>query len=122
MANETILVVEDETLAGLEIQDSLQRAGYHVPEVIDSGDEVMSAVVRHNPQLVIMDIHLNSYTDGIDAAQRMKILGNTPVVYLSAYHDESTIKRAMHTHPRNFLVKPVSSEELCRTVTRAING
>lgn len=120
MERKTIIIVEDEALAGLEIQENLQKAGYHVPEVVPSSDKVLSAVVKHKPHLIIMDIKLDSYTDGIDAAQRLRILGNTPVMYLTAYGDQKTRDRADRTGHSDFLVKPVSSELLCESVARAL--
>jgi len=122
MGKATIIIVEDEILSGIEIQETLQQAGYHVPEIVPNGDMVMSAIIKYKPQLVIMDINLDSFTDGVDAVQRMGILGNTPVLYLTAYGDDKTRRRAMRTNPSDFLIKPVSSEELYSSVERALQG
>ncbi|MDA3852568.1 MAG: response regulator [Spirochaetaceae bacterium] len=118
--NKTIIIVEDELLVALEMQESLQHQGYHVPEIVTSAEGVLASVVKHKPHLVIMDINLGSFVDGIDTAQRMKILGNTAIVYLTAYGDEKTRERAMNTHPKDYLVKPVSDDLLHRAVARAL--
>ena len=121
MNSATILIVEDEALAGIELQESLEKAGYNVPEVINSSDLIMSALVKYKPDLVLMDINLNSFTDGVSAVQRMKILGDTPVMYLTAYKDEETRTRAMSTNPVDYLIKPVSEDVLFKAVEKALN-
>jgi len=120
MIKPIILVVEDEALAGMELQESLQKAGYQVPDVINNSDMIMSAIVKYKPDLVIMDINLNSFTDGVSAVQRMKILGETPVMYLTAYKDESIKSRAMSTDPKDYLIKPVSEKVLIEAVEKAL--
>jgi two-component system, response regulator PdtaR len=120
MGETVILVVEDEALVGMELQESLEKAGYSVPEVVVFSDKIMAAVVKQKPDLVIMDINLNSFTDGVSAVQRMNILGNTPVIYLTAYRDVVTKERAMRTNPRDYLIKPVSEEDLLDAVKKAL--
>lgn len=120
MSEAVILVVEDEALVGMELQESLQKAGYSVPEVVIFSDNIIPAIVKHKPDLVLMDINLNSITDGVAAVQRMNIGGELPVIYLTAYRDALTKERAMRTHPKDYLVKPVSEEKLLEAVKQAL--
>jgi two-component system, response regulator PdtaR len=112
MPKAKIMIVEDEPLVALEIRESLERMGYSVPEVVDSGDEVLAAAQRSAPDLVIMDVHLKSFTDGIDAAQRLRLLGDIPVIYMTAYSNAEIRERAQRTEPAAYLLKPLSDEEL----------
>jgi CheY-like chemotaxis protein len=93
------LVVEDETLVGLELKEDLERLGYFVPEVIESGEAVVQAVARHQPDLVLMDVHLRGSLDGIEAAYQAKAEFDLPVIYLTAYSDAETLRRAAMTSP-----------------------
>lgn len=122
MAKETILVVEDEPLVGLEIREDLERLGYTVPDVVSSGDDVMQAVAKNHPALVIMDIKIDGGMDGIEAAYQIKAeFDNIPVVYLTAYSDASTLKRAAETGPDAFLLKPFDERELAANVEMALS-
>ena len=56
MAQYKILVVEDEPIVGIELQETLQKLGYDVPRVVDSGDQVLEAAILHRPDLVLMEI------------------------------------------------------------------
>lgn len=117
-----ILIVEDEPLAALEMQETLEEAGYEVPEIIASGDSVLPAVLRWKPSLVIMDIRLASFTDGVDAAERMRVLSDAPVIYVTAYPSRGSQDRAARTKPFAYLLKPLAPGLLCATVNRALSG
>jgi CheY-like chemotaxis protein len=122
MSGKTILIVEDEALAALEIKETLEKEGYNVPEPIASGDELLNAVLRHNPVLVIMDIKLKSFIDGITAVQRLKLLKEIPVIYLTAYQNPEVRERAMKTNPAAYLVKPFRENDLLMQVEAALTS
>jgi light-regulated signal transduction histidine kinase (bacteriophytochrome) len=67
-----------------------------------------------------MDINLGSGPDGIEAAQRLREVADTPVLYLSAYSEDATLRRARETRPYGYLVKPVSERELHATIQMAL--
>jgi DNA-binding response OmpR family regulator len=113
-----ILVVEDEPIVGLEISDSLERMGYSVCPVVSSGDKVLEAALRENPDLILMDIKLKSFTDGIDASVRVKMVKNTPVIYMTAFSDIGM--RAERTNPAAYLLKPVENDILKREIDAAL--
>jgi CheY-like chemotaxis protein len=117
----TILVVEDESIAALELCETIKKMGYKVPDPVMSADLVMPAIIKERPHAVIMDINLSSYIDGIDAAQRIKIVDDIPLIYLTAYNTEETKRRAMKTNPVDFLLKPVSREQLQKVLNKLFN-
>ena len=110
--NKTIMVVEDESIAALELCETLRSLGYFVPEPIDSADKVMAAMIKERPDAVFMDINLSSFLDGIDTARRIKLLKDIPLIYLTAYNNEETRRRAEKTNPAAFLTKPVSTKQI----------
>ena len=116
----SILVVEDEPIVGMQLQESLEGMGHKVPAVIDSGDEVLSAVVAFKPDLILMDIKLRSFIDGVDAAKRVKLVCDVPVIYLTAYPSKGSQDRAMGTLPAAYLVKPVSDKALAEQIDKAL--
>jgi PAS domain S-box-containing protein len=52
-----------------------------------------------------MDIKLKGKMDGIEAAGQIKLRYNIPVIYLTAYSDEYTVKRAEITEPSGYIIK-----------------
>jgi serine phosphatase RsbU (regulator of sigma subunit)/CheY-like chemotaxis protein len=121
MSKDTILVVEDETMVGLELKESLERLGYAVPEVIDSGEDVVSAVARHRPDLLLMDVRLRGGVDGIEAAYQTKAEFDVPLIYLTACSDEEVLRRAALTGPDAFLLKPLDERELAVNISIALS-
>ena len=111
-----ILIVEDEALVGLAMQETLRKHGYEIPEIIDSGDDIIPAIMAHQPDLILMDIRINSFTDGIDAAERIKLISNVPIIYISAFNDPATRKRVEKINPHAYLVKPVNEKTLIDAV------
>ncbi len=121
MASPRILVVEDEPLVALELAETLRDAGFEVPEPVDSADLLLSSVRSQHPDLVLMDVRLRSFLDGIDAVTRLRFISETPVIYLTAYSTPDVIRRAEGTKPVAFLVKPVDGPVLVAAIRAALN-
>ncbi len=120
MASFKILVVEDESIVAMDIKHRLESMGYVVPAITSSGEEAVEKAAETNPDLVLMDIVLKGEMDGIDAAQQIKDNLDIPVVYLTAYSDERTLKRAKITGPFGYIIKPFEDRELHSAIEVAL--
>jgi CheY-like chemotaxis protein len=120
MNAEKILVVEDEPLVALQLKENLERLGYCVPDVLESGASVVPSVAKHRPDLLLVDIHLRGGDDGIDAAFRAKAEFGLPVIFLTAYSDADTLRRAALASADGFLLKPYDERELAANVRIAL--
>jgi CheY-like chemotaxis protein len=116
----SVLIVEDEPIVAMQLQESLEAMGYLVPAIIDTGDEVLAAALEHKPDLILMDIKLRSFIDGVDAAKRLKLVCDIPVLYLTAYPSKGSQDRALSTSPAGYLVKPVSDRDLRLAIEQAL--
>lgn len=116
-----ILVVEDEALVGMELEEGLTHLGYHVPQVVNKGDEVAAALHRWNPDLILMDIRIGGAIDGIEAAAAVRRVSDVPLVFLTAYNDPQTLARANAVRPDGFLIKPFGDRELAAVVSSLLN-
>ncbi len=120
MTKKKILVVEDESIIAEDIRACLHNLGYVVPAIASTGDMAVKKAEETNPDLVMMDIILKDGMDGIEAAEQIYSRFNIPVVYLSAYSDEKTFKRAKITEPFGYIVKPFKERELYITIEIAL--
>ncbi|MEA1963613.1 MAG: response regulator [Candidatus Aerophobetes bacterium] len=118
--NAHILVVEDEDIIARDIQNRLRGLGYAVCGPVSSGEEAIKKVEEAHPDLVLMDIVLKGKMDGIEAAEQIRNGFNIPVVYLTAYADESILQRAKITEPFGYILKPFGEKELHTTVEIAL--
>jgi PAS domain S-box-containing protein len=114
-----VLVVEDEGIVALEIQDRLTGFGYR-SMIASSGEEAIKKAVEFHPDIVLMDIMLKGGMDGIEAAGEIKKSMDIPIVYLTAYSDETTIERAKITQPFGYLIKPFQPRELIVSLDMAL--
>ena len=67
-----------------------------------------------------MDISLEGEIDGMAAAERIQLFLDSPVIYLTAYSDEETIRRAGITTPFTYLTKPYKLRDLHSNIQMAL--
>src|SRR5690349_22927715 len=101
-----ILIVEDERIPAFNLQQRLKMLGYDVPTIAASGAEALKAIADLQPDLILMDIHIEGDLDGIETVRRIPPERAIPVIYLTAYSEESTLQRAAATKASGYLVKP----------------
>ena len=53
-----ILIVEGESIVGLDIQNRLQRMGYEALYALSTGQQAVEYVEREQPGLILMDIKI----------------------------------------------------------------
>jgi two-component system, cell cycle sensor histidine kinase and response regulator CckA len=115
-----ILIVEDERIVAGDLRSRLRRMGYRVCGIASNGTDAIRLADEHHPDLVLMDIRLDGTMDGIQAADTIKRTHNLPIIYLSAYADQSTVERAKVTEPFGYLLKPFEDSELRTTIEMAL--
>lgn len=115
-----VLVVEDEAIVAMDISVRLRALGYDVVGPASTGEEALELAGRERPDLVLMDIMLRGGMDGVEAARRIREATGAPVVYLTAYADESTLLRAKVAEPLGYLLKPFEERELRTTIETAL--
>lgn len=120
MTPATIIIVEDEMIVALDIQNRLQFAGYNVPAVAISGSEAVELAKQFRPDLMLMDIGLQGPVDGINAAQQIRSSMDVPVIFLTAYGDTKSRKRAKDIGASGFLVKPFEDSELLSAIKSSL--
>ncbi|HEY9824175.1 MAG TPA: EAL domain-containing protein [Stenomitos sp.] len=108
----SVLIVEDELIAAENISRNLKKQGYQVSAIVDSGEDAIQRATSDRPDLVLMDIMLHGTMDGIQAAEQIHHQLNIPLIYMTAYGDDTTLERAKQTHPSGYLVKPFKPQSL----------
>ncbi|MFA5043094.1 MAG: response regulator [Kiritimatiellia bacterium] len=120
MANARIMIVEDESIVSKDIQHSLTSMGYDVAGIVAFGEEAVERVGELKPDLILMDVMLKGAIDGIEAAERIRREHSVPIVYLTAYTDDDTLRRAKVTEAFGYLLKPFEDRELRTMIEMAL--
>lgn len=112
MAETSVWIVEDESIVALDLKARLLRMGYRVGGISGYAEEAIEAIRASRPDIVLMDIVLKGTMDGISAAAVIREELEIPVVYLTAYSEDATIKRAKETEPYGYILKPFMERDL----------
>jgi two-component system cell cycle sensor histidine kinase/response regulator CckA len=112
MTTTSILVVEDERIIAKGIEKKLKALGYGVTGLASTGEDAIRQATEGRPDMILMDIHLGSGIDGVEAADVIRSQFNIPVVYLTAHSDEATLQRAKLTEPFGYILKPYEDRDL----------
>ncbi|MFB6279714.1 MAG: sigma 54-interacting transcriptional regulator, partial [Salinibacter sp.] len=116
-----ILIVEDEFAVAMELEDHLGALGYTVVDHVMTGAEAVDRAADTEPDLVLMDVHLDGPMDGVEAARTIRASQSVPVVFVTAYSDDETLQRATDTTPYGYVVKPFEERELYAAVEVALH-
>ena len=116
-----ILVVEDEAIVRKDIQSTLEKLGHSVVGTAAEGSTAIEVADRERPDLVLMDIMLKGDMSGIEAAMIIHGAYGIPVIFLTAYSDESTLSRARVAEPYGYIVKPFKAIDVQTTVEMALH-
>jgi two-component system, response regulator PdtaR len=120
MDKQAIFIVEDESIVASDIRETLLALGYDVKGIAKSGESAVEEVQKTRPDLVLMDIHLAGRMDGVEAAGKIHVLCNIPVIYLTAYADKPLLDRAKVTEPYGYILKPYDERELHSVIEMAL--
>jgi two-component system, response regulator PdtaR len=104
----------------MELKETLERFGYRVPTPVKRGEDVPAAIIVNKPDLILMDIRLKGFQDGIETAYIVGGEFEVPFVFLSAYSDDETLGRALGTRAYGYLVKPFDEKTLRTTIELAL--
>ena len=110
MANEKILVVDDDTNICELLRLYLTKEGYQVTTAND-GEEGLEKFNQLKPDMVLLDVMMPRM-DGLEVCRRIRKLGNTPVMMLTAKGETFDKVLGLELGADDYMVKPVDEEEM----------
>ena len=114
-----ILIVDDDDDILNLLASWLSREGFNVL-IARSGEEALSQVASHKPDLIITDL----YMDGMSGMQLLTTIHGEnpllPIIMLSGQAQIPDAIKATHLGCSAFLTKPVEFEELIRQIMQAL--
>jgi two-component system cell cycle response regulator DivK len=121
MANELILIVEDNEKNRKLARDVLQVKGYRTLEA-ESAEAALKIAAETVPDLVLMDIHLPGM-NGIEALKKLREAEATRAVPVLAF-TASVMPQDRHQITsagfNGFLAKPINLKEFEATISAAL--
>lgn len=119
----SILIVEDELIVAESLSLDLQRKGYAIAGIVSSGEEAIDAIWLMQPDLILMDIMLKGFLDGIETNRLIQNRASVPIIYITAFSDRATLDRAKQAgEPLHYLVKPIRLKDLVKMIEAVLTG
>jgi AmiR/NasT family two-component response regulator len=115
----TVVIAEDEAIVRLDLREILEESGFEVVGETGRGDEAVSLVKEHEPDLVILDIKMPGL-DGLSAAKEINAARRSAVLILTAFSQRNLIEEARDAGALAYLVKPFQQEELLPAIEVAL--
>ncbi|HET6293914.1 MAG TPA: response regulator transcription factor [Kribbella sp.] len=112
-----LLIVDDEALVRAGLKMILESADdLEVVAEADDGADAAEMVVRHRPDVVLMDIRMPRL-DGLAATREVQALRDPPkVVVLTTFDLDDYVFRALQAGASGFLLKDTPPRELVQAV------
>lgn len=122
MANERILIVDDEEDVLELVRYHLDKNGYKV-DTAASGEEAISEARKKSPDLIILDLMLPGI-DGLEVCKKLKSDLKTepiPIIMLTAKGEEADIVTGLELGAEDYLTKPFSPKILIARIRRILH-
>jgi len=110
MTQHHILIVEDEQKIALLIQDYLQQDRFQTT-IVSRGDQVMPAIKKSPPDLVLLDIMLPGL-NGVAVCREIRKSSFVPIIMLTAKVDELDRLLGLEMGADDYICKPFSPREV----------
>ena len=110
MANEKILVVDDDTNICELLRLYLTKEGYQVTTAND-GEEGLEKFNQIKPDMVLLDVMMPGL-DGLEVCRRIRAAGNTPVMMLTAKGETFDKVLGLELGADDYMVKPFDTKEV----------
>lgn len=114
MAEEHLLIVEDEKKIALLLNDYFVDSGYRV-SLLGQGGVVASFVRKNNPDLVLLDINLPEL-DGFSVCRKIRQFSKVPIIFLTSRAEELDALVGLELGSDDYIRKPFRPREVVARV------
>lgn len=121
MADEIVLLIDDDPMTLRLLEEQLSTAGYRIFTSL-SGEQGIEIAKSLNPNLIVLDLKMPKM-DGFQVMRSLReddITRDIPVMMLTAVKDKDTVTRAMRSGIIDYIVKPYDVESIRGKIRAAL--
>lgn len=117
-----IVIVDDDNLVSLSLKTILEATGeVTVAEIGKNGKEAITLFEKHEPEVLLMDIRMDTMT-GLEAAEIiLKKYPDAKILFLTTFSDDEYIVRALLLGAKGYILKQ-DFESLLPALKSVVNG
>ncbi len=115
-----VLIVDDEKLERVLIRKgfSWEDHGFHIIGEASSGEEALRIIELEKPDVILTDISMAGM-DGLTLSEKIRIIHPAAkIVIITGYREFEYARKAVQLGVEDFLLKPVSMEDLSKISTK----
>lgn len=115
-----IAVVDDEEAIRIALRRLLRSASMNV-ETFSSGAEFLESTREHQPDCVVLDLHMPQINGFAVQARLAEAARRVPVVIITGHDSAESRARALAGGAAAYLRKPVDDQALLEAIQQAVN-
>jgi DNA-binding response OmpR family regulator len=116
----TLMLVEDDVVAGRTLAKALEFAGYRV-RIAATGSAACALQPRIRPDLIILDLMLPDM-DGLVLITTLKAMTDTPLIICTARHGQVDRVLGLRLGAADFVAKPFDLDDFLARIEAVVPG
>lgn len=116
-----MIIADDEPVIvrGIQKLADWKKFGIEIVGTYEDGQEALRGIIRQNPDIALLDISMPKMT-GIEILKELRKMDlHVPVIFISGFTDFEYARAAVKYGAVDYLLKPVSKEELIKAIEKA---
>jgi CheY-like chemotaxis protein len=124
IAGRRVILIADDDAATVVLVSAILKQGNFDCEVAHDGEQTLAMTRKTKPNLVLLDVSMPKM-DGFDALAALRndpLTRDTPVVMVTANHNEEELIKGFSLGADDYITKPFNSGELMARINRALRA
>ena len=116
-----VAIVDDDSSVRRALTRVIRSCGFQV-ESFSSGDEFLRSVDDHEPDCVVLDVHMAEMSGWTVQSHLRRANRDIPLIVMSGHDDPGAHARAKRNGAQHYLSKPVDADLLLGAIRNAIGS
>lgn len=108
------IIIEDDFIIGLYMRKQLEKSNILVVDTLDRGEDLAASVLKHQPDMLLIDVELSGNIDGIEAVSKLSSKKKPALIFMTNSSDADTSQRIRNLKPLGMMSKPVNTADFER--------
>lgn len=107
-----VYIVEDDRLLAAALSAQVETLGYRVAGTANTGEDAVHGVLQSRPEVVIMDMRLGGWMNGLEAARSIRRDLAVPILFYTAHGNAALEREVATVGNARLLTKPAQEHVL----------